>query len=101
MIIYNVTCNVADEIHDEWVQWMKEVHLPEVMETGLFLEHKMMKILTEVEDNTGTNYAIQYLCQSMDDYTNYSTNFGPALKQKTLEKYGDKVMAFRTLMELT
>jgi Domain of unknown function (DUF4286) len=45
------------------------------------------------------NYAIQYTTTSVDEYERYQRDFGPALRQKTLEKYGDKVMAFRSLLE--
>ena len=41
MIIYNVTVNVEAEIHNDWISWMKEVHIPDVMNTGYFLENKM------------------------------------------------------------
>ena len=59
----------------------------------------MLKLLTNVEDNEGVNYAIQYYCHSIEDYNDYSENFGPALKAKSYAKYGDKVLAFRTLLE--
>ncbi|MBT6440423.1 MAG: DUF4286 family protein, partial [Flavobacteriales bacterium] len=26
MIIYNVTVKINNEVHDEWLQWMKETH---------------------------------------------------------------------------
>jgi len=40
MIIYSVTVNIDDSVHDEWVTWMKEVHIPDVMATGYFLENR-------------------------------------------------------------
>jgi hypothetical protein len=36
MIVYNVTINLDHDIHDEWVKWMKEKHLHDVMATGMF-----------------------------------------------------------------
>lgn len=100
MIVYNVTCNVDDSVHQEWVKWMKEEHLPEVMETGMFIEHNMYKLMTRQYDEQGTTYCIQYTCNTYADYEKYSTEFGPALKQKTLEKFGDKVLAIRSIMEM-
>jgi len=35
----------------------------------------------------------------MEDYQQYVTQFGPALKQKTAAKWGEQVLAFRSLME--
>ena len=99
MIIYNVTCNIPEEIEEEWVHWMKHVHIPEVIATEKFTGFKMLKLLTVVADNEGVNYAIQYFCHSMDDYNDYVENYAPALKQKTYDRYGEKVLAFRTLLE--
>lgn len=99
MIIYNVTCNIPIEIEEEWVHWMKHTHIPEVISTELFTGFKMLKLLTVVDGNEGVNYAVQYFCNSVADYDNYAENFAPALKAKTWEKYGDKVLAFRTLLE--
>jgi len=60
MIIYNVTCNLHPRMAEEWLAWMKEEHIPEVMQSGCFTECKILKLLTEAEDNDGVNYAIQY-----------------------------------------
>lgn len=99
MIIYNVTCNIPEEIESEWVHWMKHVHIPEVIATEKFSGFKMLKLLTAVADNEGVNYAIQYFCNSMEDYNDYADNHAPALKAKTFERYGEQVLAFRTLLE--
>ena len=45
------------------------------------------------------NYAIQYYCHALEDFNDYVENYAPALKQKTFNKYGEKVLAFRTLLE--
>lgn len=99
MIIYNVTVNVEEDIHTEWLDWMKTVHIPEVMATGLFIESKMLALISRQEGETGFTYAIQYKTDSLEKYFNYRDEFGPSLQKKTLDKYGNKVLAFRTLME--
>ncbi|MBT6516091.1 MAG: DUF4286 family protein, partial [Crocinitomicaceae bacterium] len=38
MIVYSVTVKVNQEIEENWLRWMKEVHIPDVMATGFFLE---------------------------------------------------------------
>ncbi len=98
MIIYNVTVNVEEDIHNEWLDWMKTIHIPEVMATGMFQESKMLALISRQEGETGFTYAIQYKAASLDDYFRYRDEFGPELQRKTLEKYGNKVLAFRTLM---
>jgi hypothetical protein len=98
MVIYNVSIQLEPGIEGAWESWMKETHIPEVMETGCFTEHKFCKILTE-NGHDGTTYVLQYHARSMDDYEEYARVHGPGLQQKTKKKFGDKYLAFRSLME--
>lgn len=98
MIIYNVTVNIENDVHDEWLKWMQEVHIPDVLRTGIFSESRMLKILAD-EDSGGTSYAIQYTCANMQDYEKYRDEFAPALQREVAEKFKDKFVAFRTLLE--
>lgn len=100
MIVYNVTCNVGSHLAEEWLKWMQEEHIPEVMQTGCFTECKILKLLTEADDNEGINYAIQYTANTIDNYNQYKDQFGPILQAKTKEKYGDSVLAYRSLLEV-
>ena len=79
---------------------MKEEHIPEVMQSGCFTECKILKLLTEVEDNDGVNYAIQYTAPNMGSYQQYRDKFASALQAKTKAKYGDDVLAYRSLLEV-
>ena len=99
MIIYNVTVNVDSDIHEEWLKWMHDVHIPRVMQTGMFQSWKIMKVLSRQEDERGVTYAVQYRAASMQNYLRYRDEFAQGLQAETLNKYGEKVMAFRTLME--
>ena len=100
MIVYNVTCNLHPNLADEWLSWMKEEHIPEVMQSGCFTECKILKLLTEANDNDGVNYAIQYTAPSIESYNQYKEQFAPLLQAKTKEKYGDSVLAYRSILEV-
>lgn len=100
MIIYNVTVNVEAEIHEDWIKWMKEVHIPDVMKTGYFLENKICRVLTTQEDETGHTYAIQYTCKNLEDLEEYQTKCAPELQNDHTERYKGKFIAFRTLLEI-
>jgi hypothetical protein len=99
MIIYNVTLNVEDEIHAQWLNWMKSTHLPEVMGTGCFLSYKMLKLISRQEDETGITYAIQYSCSSLDEYNHYQKTYAPELQAKTNALFNGRFVAFRTILE--
>lgn len=97
MIIYNVTIKIEFSVEEEWLQWMKEVHIPHVMSTGLFIANQVYKVL--VDDEDGATYSIQYQCRNMNDYEKYRDEFAPALQAETQKKYKDRFVAFRTLLE--
>ncbi len=84
----------------EWLQWMQDVHIPEVMATGCFLSYRILKVLTNANDDEGVNYSIQYDAASMADYERYREQFAPAMQQQTKARYGERVLAFRTLLEV-
>jgi len=84
----------------EWLSWMQEVHIPEVMATGCFTSFRILKVLTAAQDDEGVNYSIQYTATSMTDYERYRDQFAPAMQQQTRERYGERVLAFRTLLEV-
>lgn len=99
MIVYNVTINLDEKIHEEWVKWMKEKHLHDVMATGMFRSYKFLKLLSKQEDELGETYAIQYFAPSMEHYERYQAEFAPQLQKDGRDLFGDQFHAFRTLLQ--
>ena len=99
MIIYNVTINVEESISQEWLCWIQKTHIPEVMNTGMFISAKMTRVMLE-EQMGGITYSIQYLCESKSILDEYQVQFAPKLQQKHTQKFQGKFVAFRTLLEV-
>tara|TARA_Y100001968_G_scaffold333665_1_gene398171 strand:- start:1263 stop:1586 length:324 start_codon:yes stop_codon:yes gene_type:complete len=97
MIIYNVTCNVESSVSQDWQKWMKEVHIPEIMQCGFFISSNMHRVLSR--DDNGETFAIQYKCQSLKDLHYYEIKFSKDLQKKHNDRFGDKVVVFRTILE--
>lgn len=98
MILYNVTIKIELAVHDEWLAWMKNTHIPDVMNTGLFLENRICRLLSQ-DESEGITYAIQYWCESMQVLHQYYAHHAPALQAAHTAKYRGRFVAFRTLME--
>lgn len=98
MFVYNVTVNIADDVHNQWLQWMKEVHIPEVMKTGCFVDNQILKVL--YVNDEGHTYSIQYKFLEMADIERYQSDFAPALQADHKSRFADKFVAFRTLLQL-
>ena len=98
MIIYNVTVNVDDSVIEQWLVWIKE-HIPKVLATGKFTDAKLTKVLVE-EQMGGQTYSIQYRAISKKALESYYENDAEKLRQDGLSKFGDKMLAFRTELEI-
>jgi hypothetical protein len=99
MIIYNVTINIDESVHDKWIAWMQQKHIKDVLATGLFTSARMVKVLVE-EDMGGVTYSIQYFVPSRENLENYYKNHAPRLREEGLQLFGDKMLAFRTELEI-
>lgn len=97
MILYNVTISVDGRIEKEWLKWMREEHIPEVMATKLFVDHKIYRLLNEVDG--GTTYAVQYFALDMEDVNSYMREHAARLQEVHASKYQTQALAFRTLLE--
>ncbi len=98
MIIYNVTVNIDESIHEEWLEWIKH-HIPQVLATGKFVDARLTKVLVE-EEMGGLTYAVQYRAKSKQDLEDYYQHHADALKKEGLQKFADKMLAFRTELEI-
>ncbi len=98
MILYNITINVSPDIQHDFISWMKNTHIPEVMETGIFHDHKFFRLIHDTDDGS-TNYCIQYFTENLKMMMEYESKHAAALRAKTQERYKDKAIAFRTLLE--
>lgn len=98
-ILYNVTVKVETATAPEWLEWMKSVHIPDVMATGCFESYKLTRILGD-EDDHGVGFAIQYVAKDMDTFRHYQDTFAPRLQADHSSRYADRYVAFRTLMAI-
>lgn len=99
MIFYNVTINIDESVHNQWMKWMQEKHIQEVLATGKFSGARMVKVLV-AEDMGGTTYSIQYTTDSKETLQRYYDEDAPRLREEGLKLFGDKMLAFRTELEL-
>ena len=96
MIIYNVTVKVNHSIAESWIKWLKEEHIPAIINTGCF-SHATILHLIEAGDEEGITYAIQY---HKELYTRYIENFADEMRKRAIDKWGDNFIAFRTVMQV-
>ena len=98
MIFYNVTIKIVPEAANDWEKWMNHNHIPNVLATGLFKWARFSKLLT-LDTEDGITYSIQYSCNSMKELHHYQANFSQKLQAEHAEKFKEKFVAFRSIME--
>lgn len=98
MIIYNVTINVQEDIHDEWVKWMKEEHIPAMLNTRKFTKALMTKVLVK-EPMGGVTYSVQYTAENKKMLDRYYAEDAEDLRSRS-SVFEGKFVAFRTELEV-
>ncbi len=98
MILYNVTVAIDKKVEKDWLNWMKETHIPEVMRTNVFQEYKFFKVMN-TEDPESSSYSVQYFAKDMNKIKLYMSAFASDLQQEAHQKWPNQMAAFRTLLE--
>lgn len=99
MIIYNVTINIDESIHDEWVSWMQQKHINDVLATGKFFKAKFIRVNVE-EEMGGITYCVQYFTEKRELLERYYKEDAERLRAEGIKLFADKMLAFRTELEV-
>lgn len=99
MIIYNVTTKVDHTVAADWLNWLTTEHIPGIIATRCFTHATILHLL-EVDDTEGVTYAVQYHAVDKSLYDRYLQQFAGDMRAKAMEKWGNKFIAFRSLMEV-
>jgi len=86
-------------IEKEWVQWQKQEHIPEVMASAQFVDYKFYRLL-EQDETESIFYVMQFFAATEGHYKKFIQEYAGDLRQKAFDRWGDKFIAFRTVMEV-
>jgi hypothetical protein len=78
---------------------MQQTQIPAYMDTGLFLEYKFCRILGD-DDEHGITYALQFISPDLKTFRIYQDLHARRLQQVQTERFPNKYVSFRTLMEV-
>jgi hypothetical protein len=97
-IIYNVTVSIDPTIEQEWSEWMRMEHIPQVIATGCFLEGRMSKMNNE--EAGACTYAMTYIAYSQEHLDTYQQHHAPLLQADHSTKFDGKFAAFRSTLSV-
>jgi hypothetical protein len=96
MIIYHVSITIDGTIETEWFDWMRGVHVPDVLRTGCFARASIYKVIEPASDQPA--YVIQYHCSSIDEYYRYRESFAPAVQKEHSDRFIGRFRASRKIL---
>jgi hypothetical protein len=100
MIVYSVTVTIRKDLESDWLKWMKEVHIPDVMKTGFFFDWQIQKQILPENGIDEITYAINFFTKSLELYQQYAEKEAPRLRNDHNEKFGGKFNASRAVYSL-
>ena len=99
MFIYSVTLHISKDAESEWLQFMQQKHLADVLKTGYFTKASMRKAAGNKEQDSST-YNMEYLTESIEKYNDYIQHAAPPLQNEVVERFSGKFTAERMLYEV-
>lgn len=97
-IVYNVTAAVTEGIRDEWLRWMESVHIPRMLETGLFTSARLLRVHAFERD--ALTYCVQYTAESRADFERFRVEFASEIEAKHSAEFGEDATTFATILEV-
>ncbi len=98
MTLYSVTYSVDEDHTLAWLTYLKEIHNPLIMSTGLLVSCAVFRILFEVQ-NGAVSYNCQYHFAKREDYDTYREKYNLKHKYTMLKQFKGKFNDFNALLE--
>lgn len=99
MYIYSVTININNEAETEWLNFMQNKHIADVLNAGYFTKAIMRRAESNADENT-TTYNIEYLTETAENYKAYLQNTAPVLQKDVSDRFAGKFTAQRVFYEI-
>lgn len=99
MVLYSVSVNIKKDIEQDWLDWMSNHHIAEVMRTGYFNNCKVYRTRLPAPEKDEAGYTIIYECESFDNYLAYSENEVSRLQKEHSDKFPGQFSASRMVLE--
>ena len=99
MIIYNITVNIDESVHEQWLQWMQTQQINKMLATGKFTSARIVKVLVD-EEMGGITYSVQYFAPTKEALEEYRRDHENELQREGLKLFADKMLTFKTDLEI-
>lgn len=94
---YSVTVHIDAAIAEEWLSWMRTVHVPEVLRTGGFPGCTITRELTPPPASDRVTFVLDYRVPSLETLTAYQTLHAAGLQKTHADRYAGRFEATRSV----
>jgi hypothetical protein len=98
MLIYNTTFHTEDDVHDNFLIWLRESYIPEVEKYGVLKSPRLCRLLNHHDE--GVAYALQWEVENSTCLHRWHVDQGLKFNRELEKIFKDKVIGFSTLMEV-
>ncbi len=98
MLLYNTTYHVEEEVEKNFLIWLNEVYIEEVLKNGVLKSPRLCRVLSH-HDN-GSCYSLQWEVEDSMQLHHWHLQQGVKLNEQLLQIFKDKVVGIPTLMEI-
>ena len=99
MVSYNVTIIINLDKEKEWLTWMQEDHIPNIMMSGYFVEYRLWR-LESLDESEGITYSFQLLCKDQETLDLYLQEKAVEFRNRLDKKFDPHFVSFRSRMRL-
>jgi len=97
-MVYNISFQIAPNLQEQWLLWMKSKFIPLVHATDCFMEHKFYAL--DVQEDQAPTYTLQLFAQTPEKLTQYQANHAASLLDELQVSWGDQCFHFVTTMQI-
>lgn len=99
MYTYSLTISLEPQTEAEWLEYMKQEHIPAIIETGYFDEIAVAQIIEPASDDKSVSYNIQCVAGTMEHLRLYMSKEAPRIHGKHDKTFAKRFHAVDALLK--
>jgi len=99
MFIFNTTYLVSDEVHETWLDWVRNQHIPFMLDSTYFTHPQVARVITS-DKQDGTSFSVQFHVNDMHTLKQWKNEYSDLFQENCSKQFGTEVIFFTTVLEI-
>ena len=99
-VLYEVTVELDDPAAEEWLRWMRDVHVPDVLATGCFAGCGITRLIEPRPAAGRQGFVLVYRSRTLAAYNEYLEHHAPRLQRMHAKRYAGRFVSARRVRQL-